>query len=432
VIGSARLLIARRRPRQSQQESIGDWNHRRIADPMVFWGRTRSRDGGPAPSSQPERGETVSSLPAPSPSPGAFAAGRLPQLDALRGAAALVVVLHHILLTLSPDSAPAQWLAAKGALGPLALGRPAVVLFFVLSGFVLARSIQAVQTGWRTFALKRCARLLIPLWVALALSLLAHKIAPNAAISGVSLWFNEQWREPITFGEFGRNLLLLAGPRNYPLDHVAWSLVHEMRLSLLLPLILVIIARRGVALALALTLGLSCCATCYASLYPDSFALGAPVPYLFDSESIGASLIVTARFLVDFVIGAAISKKFDVLASLRQKLVLRVLAPLASLVLLWQSNELVMALGAAGLVVSIGCWNAMDGALHVAPIRWLGRVSYSLYLIHMPVLLTFAHCLAESTAPPIAVLLALAACMPLAELFHRCIESPAIRLSRSI
>jgi hypothetical protein len=76
--------------------------------------------------------------------------GRLPSLDGLRGVAALIVVVHHTLLTV-PSLSVAYFLdgpaAVRGSKAwwlswtPLHLiwaGGEAVIVFFVLSGFVLA------------------------------------------------------------------------------------------------------------------------------------------------------------------------------------------------------------------------------------------------------------------------------------------------------
>ncbi|MGH7001396.1 MAG: acyltransferase family protein, partial [Stellaceae bacterium] len=71
---------------------------------------------------------------------------RLPSLDSLRGIAALTVVIHHTLTTLPAfwavyTGAPASRLARIMAFSPLHLlwdGHQAVLVFFVLSGFVLS------------------------------------------------------------------------------------------------------------------------------------------------------------------------------------------------------------------------------------------------------------------------------------------------------
>ena len=73
---------------------------------------------------------------------------RFRSLDSLRGLAALAVVFHHCLLTLPASAFCRGEIAWWFAVTPLRLlidGPGAVLLFFVLSGFVLAASIDAGQ-----------------------------------------------------------------------------------------------------------------------------------------------------------------------------------------------------------------------------------------------------------------------------------------------
>jgi peptidoglycan/LPS O-acetylase OafA/YrhL len=74
---------------------------------------------------------------------------RLRSLDALRGIAALVVVFHHALMVFPQEATAPNGLSdLRNWLDPLAwlrwspsrvilAGRPAVILFFILSGLVL-------------------------------------------------------------------------------------------------------------------------------------------------------------------------------------------------------------------------------------------------------------------------------------------------------
>src|SRR3954470_23660048 len=104
---------------------------------------------------------------------------RLPSLDGLRGLAALVVVVHHCALTVpalaaqmfGPDnSSPAWWLAWTPAY-LLWAGREAVLVFFVLSGFVLSLPrLSGGKSGrWASYYRKRMVRLYVPVVAAVAL-----------------------------------------------------------------------------------------------------------------------------------------------------------------------------------------------------------------------------------------------------------------------
>ena len=60
---------------------------------------------------------------------------------------------------------------------------------------------------------------------------------------------------------------------------------------------------------------------------------------------------------------------------------------------------------------------------------WLGKVSYSLYLIHMPILAALAHGF-PSARPALIALLAVSSSLLASELFHRWVEQPAQRFGR--
>src|SRR5690348_12833235 len=92
---------------------------------------------------------------------------RLNGLDALRGVAALVVAFHHLSV-----------ISVSRGLGELPF--LAVDLFFVISGFVMARTYEErLQTTLSTprFILLRYKRLWLPLAIGTMLGMIALKVA---------------------------------------------------------------------------------------------------------------------------------------------------------------------------------------------------------------------------------------------------------------
>src|SRR5262245_47699245 len=99
--------------------------------------------------------------------------GRIRALDGLRGIAAVTVVVQHILSSFPPlaamiDRAPdADIVLLDLDRTPLRLlwtGSEAVILFFVLSGFVLTLQIERFQAGssYVTYIVRRVSRLYVP------------------------------------------------------------------------------------------------------------------------------------------------------------------------------------------------------------------------------------------------------------------------------
>jgi peptidoglycan/LPS O-acetylase OafA/YrhL len=87
--------------------------------------------------------------------------------------------------------------------------------------------------------------------------------------------------------------------------------------------------------------------------------------------------------------------------------------------------------GAAGLIiVALGSPVARRMLSARLP-RWLGRVSFSLYLVQAPVIATLAFAFGDGNWLLVAAI-AIPACLALAYLFHMGVEKPAHRLARRI
>ncbi|MBK1661490.1 hypothetical protein CKO45_25100 [Paracraurococcus ruber] len=179
---------------------------------------------------------------------------RIHALDSLRGIAALSVVLYHCLLvwpslhaTLADHGVPFFHTAqdplavALLTIPPPSLlwaGREAVLLFFVLSGFVLAQSFLRGPQPWLPFILRRACRLLLPcLAVTLPVALLVALADPSPQ-PGWSVWVTGHWAEAPTLGQLTSHALLLAQP--YDLNSPLWSLHYEWRISLAFPLLVLL------------------------------------------------------------------------------------------------------------------------------------------------------------------------------------------------
>ncbi|WP_372623901.1 acyltransferase family protein [Falsiroseomonas sp.] len=360
---------------------------------------------------------------------------RIVALDSLRGLAALAVAIYHSILVfpeldpwLQPDAATGSAAALLLMVAPPSLlwaGREAVLLFFVLSGFVLSLALEprpgAERPGWASFATKRAVRLLLPCTaVALLLAGLVPLVAPQPRAE-LSAWFNDAWAEPVT-------PMLIAGHAMLVLDEYVfnspmWTLHYELRISLIFPL-LVLLAALGSHVLLAA-------------------AAGAVLVCLVEMKFVGSGVLTTLLYLPHFALGAILARHRATLArrigalgtwqTAALWLLCYVLLQLAGLLpggpLV---NDMIAGTGAALLLALVLGSARAQRLLLTPPLPWLGAISYSLYLVHVPVLLALVH-LAPPPVP--AWLPAVAApllAIPLAWLLYRTVERPAMRFGRQL
>ncbi len=361
-------------------------------------------------------------------------------LDALRGIAAFLVLLFHCAqvspgfaargnpLTLSAWSDGWSWLKFTPLRLLVSSGPSAVVLFFVLSGFVLSLPFaRARRPRYEEFAVKRLCRIYLPFAFAILGSAVLYALVRPAPIPELSLWFNTVlWDQPLSADYVLRNLAMTGLHPDMTLDLVMWSLVHELRISLIFPILFVLTRRWPVsAAALSLVAAIACTA-----------ALGGR-----EADSFLLSLVDTGRFVVLFVAGiviaghvtaigrAAAGWPASVTASAWAAALALLLSPGPSLT---NYYDCIWGLGAVGLLLlTVGSARA-DRLLSKPPLVWLGKVSYSLYLVHVPLLIAAIHLFYGWLPLPVTIAGVIALSLLCAEAMHRAVEAPSIRLGRRL
>lgn len=372
---------------------------------------------------------------------------RFPELDALRGLAALTVVLGHVALLAPVFNGDTRGVAGDGLANllkytPLSLpvaNEAAVVLFFVLSGFVLTLPFRAGRgSGYAAFAVRRVLRI-YPAYLVATLSALAlAAVLPTAPIAGLGDWFNVRWQSPVDLGAVAGHVVLLGSFDDGAFNPVIWSLVHEMRISLVFPLLLVAVLRWGWRAGLAVAAGLLLVGAVGSQVLagPAGSSAGAPLRTVEYASCFAVGILLAAH--VGAIVEAArrLSPGVRVAAWLVALLAYTYsawfdrawFAPLRS-----EAPTLgAMTLGAA-LVIVLALSGDREGRLLRGRLpQFLGRISYSLYLLHAVVLLALVHALHEDV--PVAVLAAVAVALSiaLATLMHRVVEQPAVRLGRRL
>ena len=358
---------------------------------------------------------------------------RVHALDGLRGVAAFLVVLHHVLLIAQPVSQPpgepafgsAWWWLERTPLKLLTAGHEAVIVFFVLSGVVVVLpALRHVDFSWPGLVVARVVRLMLPAWAAIVFAtalLLAVPRVPSQVTGGS--WLSGQVQSSWSWQRLVVEFSLMGGSVHY--DNVLWTLKWEFLFSLLLPgfFVLAILLRRW-----WLPTGL--------------LAVGLGV-----AGSVGH--IDTLQYLPIFFLGTLIAVRLQAIEgwseSRRAKRLLAVILPVSALVLIGEfllapvvpegsdgSHALVglEALGGAGVVVAAGAATRFRRFLETRVPQFLGRISFSLYLVHLPVLATITWLVGDWNWP-VAALIGI----PLATLagwaFFRLVEKPLHKVARS-
>ena len=121
---------------------------------------------------------------------------RLPALIGLRGVGAITVVVLHIMNTdpglVHPAVGSTAWWFSYTPVNLLWDGDEATLMFFVLSGFVLARPFirRDDNQSYIAYYPRRLLRLYLPLWGGLIFTFLFTLVESRHAIPGATLWTN--------------------------------------------------------------------------------------------------------------------------------------------------------------------------------------------------------------------------------------------------
>jgi peptidoglycan/LPS O-acetylase OafA/YrhL len=353
---------------------------------------------------------------------------RMSSLDGLRGVAAFVVLIRHSVMlipSVSDESAGSQrkglvWWFTYTPLHVLWAGPEAVVVFFVLSGFVLTRAADSRSFSWSRYYPSRLLRLYLPVLGALAFGAATIALIPRPALGNGAAWFSGQRFARVTTHGFLHELILIRGPGR--IDPPLWSLRWEVLFSLLLPLAVYGATRRP-----------------RLALLSAAVLLALPLANTRLSSAQGGHYLL---YLPMFGIGALMAHNHEALVAVGRRLsgatgAFVCAAGLALLILAWlardQSNQAYRPAeiaGAALLVFTFGYWRNARTAGESPPLQWLGKRSFSLYLIHFPIVMAAAYSLGENSR--FGGLIAVPVALAVAEIFYRVVERPSHRLSQHI
>lgn len=322
-----------------------------------------------------------------------------PYLDGIRGAAAVgIAFFHAYLFTGLSGQAESELPIVGWFLTVASLGVP---VFIVLSGYVLMLPLISTPNlsyrhGIADFFRRRARRILPPYYAALVLSITLILAVPLMQSQSGTQWDS---KIPLTFGNVASHVLLVhdfwagwIGKINGPL----WSVAVEWHIYFLMPLVLIPLWRRFrplwvVAGVLVLT------------LTPAFVGIGDFAhPWVIGLFAAGMwAAQCTLKSVVSNVprnVAVAFSAAVIVIAVLGD-----ILGP-TSRALLETAGGIAVAAGLAwaGQEIVAGRSPAIVRPFASKPMKHLGLFSYSIYLIHSP-LLALANLLLLSLELPIVV-----------------------------
>jgi peptidoglycan/LPS O-acetylase OafA/YrhL len=165
---------------------------------------------------------------------------RLEYLDSIRGLASLTVVLSHFFIAYGIDI-----LIKPINFSPFHFfydGFAAVTIFFVLSGFVLTLSLnKMIDFNIHSFYIKRIFRIMPSyLFVLILSSLLYLNYKSINTIPQSTNWINEFWSKPLNLNSLAKQAIFIETKNKANLVFQNWTLNIEMIFSFLIPFLFLI------------------------------------------------------------------------------------------------------------------------------------------------------------------------------------------------
>ncbi|MBB4436929.1 MULTISPECIES: acyltransferase family protein [Rhizobium] len=318
----------------------------------------------------------------------------IPSLDGLRGVAALLVIGAHIGL-IFPITAPHL----------VTMGDEAVGLFFALSGFLMAHlygSRPVTRENVLDFLVSRFARIYPVYVVAVVL------------VAMLSSMQNLDFVQPIVSGtDFVRHVFLLGS------SGVFWSIPPEIQFYLLFPVLWLCLAQPHRYSGMIVGLTVAVVVDGLVELPGPGIVLVSKLPYFLFGALAGIMHSYWTRWVPSVLTG--ISTLFLLAVFFTYRHILPGFSPE-----FWGLQSAVAAAVIVGLVARQPPIAAR--VLAAAPVRFFGKISFSLYLFHVPIMflarLTFDALMPE----PALIVVTLCVAVIGAWFIHETIEVPGRRL----
>lgn len=370
---------------------------------------------------------------------------RYRELDSLRGIAAISVLFSHFLLIFTSlgfidylNITPLRFIKD---------GHENVIFFFVLSGFVLSLPFFTKKKfNYRVFVIKRFFRIYLPYVAALILAFISYSIFYKSGISNSSftVFFNRVWSIKPNFLLVIQHLVLIDNFKDYAFDPVLWSLSMELRISLFFPLLMFFVTKYGWKTNLLIAVMLSICS----ELLNKAF-------HITDAYPVSTNYFYTLHYSAFFIIGALLAKyRLRIISYYKNfNLNSRYLIAVSGLfvyaysglfdeilkhIFSIQGNWTLLvgdwgnAVGISILIIISLSSYKISNFLTWKPLKILGQISYSLYLIHTVILFSCIHFFYGRLSVGVSEVIAFVLSFITAGLLYYFVEEPSIKLGKKI
>lgn len=351
-------------------------------------------------------------------------------IDALRGFACIAVVAQHYYLMYPEQLRGGRelseiWFWLRHS--PFTLifgGHNRSILFFVLSAFMMTLSWKKTDgLCYSCFITRRTLRLYTPFFVSLVIAFFLEICQPCVGGPNLSRWYNTDVCRTYVDGSIYGHFFLTGLRDHLSLNVTLWTLVHEIRILLIMPLVIFLCERRPI-----------CC------LFVGYFIFNCAAWWLGSGPwnlSFFDSCISTAHYLIFFVIGAVGALKLQILIDFGRglpKCALGFLFCLAFSALMCNYSadaysemfvtEIIWGSGSIMLIIMCLAVRIDKSLTNFYSLNWVGRRAYSIFLLHLLIIKQITTLAGQTIGILSCQAIAFGLILIAADLLYRFVEKP--------